>query len=266
MGASGVAVLRGAPILCRHAGAAALVSDRGTALAVVTGRCSRSSVSCTRSPGYFPPLVPTIMAAANRPARVDPQSVLAQNVFLVKEHLGLFKAANNFDLYDPGTAQVVLHCREENLGLFTKLLRFTDWKRMTPFDVLVRTPSGGLVLRISRGVSFIRSRVEVHDHAGRLLGTFKQRVFSIGGAFDLHDPSGRTVCTLQGKWTGWEFRFIAAGRELAKVSKKWAGLGKELFTSADNYVLSIDPSVPVTGPARPLILAAVLCIDMVLKE
>ena len=54
--------------------------------------------------------------------------------------------------------------------------------------------------------------------------------------------------------------------ELAHVSKKWAGLGKELFTSADNYVLSIADSVPADHVARQLIIAAVMCIDMVLKE
>ena len=55
-------------------------------------------------------------------------------------------------------------------------------------------------------------------------------------------------------------------QELAKVSKQWAGIGKEFFTSADNYVLSIDGSIPKDNPVRKLILAAVMCIDMVLKE
>jgi uncharacterized protein YxjI len=55
-------------------------------------------------------------------------------------------------------------------------------------------------------------------------------------------------------------------KELANVSKKWMGLGKELFTSADNYMLTIDGSVAPNDPARILIMAAVLCIDMVLKE
>ena len=43
-------------------------------------------------------------------------------------------------------------------------------------------------------------------------------------------------------------------------------MGKELFTSADNYVLEISESIPADNVARPLIIAAVMCIDMVLKE
>ena len=41
---------------------------------------------------------------------------------------------------------------------------------------------------------------------------------------------------------------------------------KELFTSADNYMLEISDSVPPGHPLRALILGAVMCIDMVLKE
>ena len=54
--------------------------------------------------------------------------------------------------------------------------------------------------------------------------------------------------------------------EYAHVSKKWSGFGKELFTSADNYMLSINEKVEKDDPIRLLILAAVMCIDMVLKE
>jgi hypothetical protein len=27
--------------------------------------------------------------------------ILTRNVYLVKEHIGMFKAANNYDIYDP---------------------------------------------------------------------------------------------------------------------------------------------------------------------
>jgi uncharacterized protein YxjI len=191
---------------------------------------------------------------------------LALNTLLVKEHVGMFKAANNFDIFDPQTGRIAMTCREEKLGFFTKLFRFTEYKRYTPFEIEVKTDAGETILRASRGATIWRSTVKVEDGRGQLLGTFRQKMLSIGGAFDILDPSDRVVCTLRGKWTGWNFKFESAGAELAHVTKKWAGIGKELFTSADNYVLSISPTVPVGGPARPLILAAVLCIDMVLKE
>jgi uncharacterized protein YxjI len=197
---------------------------------------------------------------------VTMHEALRENTYLVKEHVGLFKAANNFDIFNPASARKVLECREPTLGFFTKLLRFTDYKRMTPFDVRITTPEGRKVLSVKRGISLFLSKVDVLDENDRLVGVFKQKLFSIGGKFDVFDANENLLCTLVGKWTSWEFRFMAGERELAKVSKKWSGLGKELFTSADNYVLSIDGGVKPDDTVRIPIMAAVMCIDMVLKE
>jgi uncharacterized protein YxjI len=194
--------------------------------------------------------------------------VLNRNLYLIKEHLGLFKAASNYDIYDPQTGEQILQCREEKLGFFTKMLRFTDYKRYTPFDIEVRLPTGEPILHVRRGISFFLSKVVVHDgdEDGTVLGGFKEKLISIGGAFNVLDAHDKPICHLKGKWTSWDFRFLAGDKELARVSKKWQGIGKELFTTADNYMLEINPSVPPDSSIRQLILAAVLCIDMVLKE
>ena len=192
--------------------------------------------------------------------------VLSRNLFLIKEHRGILKAATNFDIFDPHTGDLLLECREERLGTLTSFLRFTDYKRNTPFDIEVRLPGGEQVIRLTRGVSIFLSQVEVRDDLDRVIGGFKQKFFTVGGAFDVLDAQGQVLCSLEGKWTGWDFRFLVGERELAHVTKKWAGIGKELFTSADNYVLAIAPEVGENDPVREMILAAVLCIDMVLKE
>ncbi|MFT5088415.1 MAG: hypothetical protein ACI8PG_002776 [Planctomycetota bacterium] len=191
---------------------------------------------------------------------------LKRNVFLVKEHVGMFKSANNYDIHDPQTGNIIMECREERLGMITKLLRFTDYKRMTPFDIQIRTPDGNQIVRITRGISLFLSNVTVLDEQDQIIGGFKQKLFSIGGSFSVLDANDNPICLLKGKWSGWDFRFMAGETELAHVTKKWAGIGKELFTSADNYVLEISESVPTDNAGRQLILAAVMCIDMVLKE
>ncbi|MBP1225053.1 phospholipid scramblase-related protein [Flavobacterium sp. 1355] len=192
--------------------------------------------------------------------------ILSQNLFLVKEHVGMFKAANNFDIYNPESNEIIMNCREKNLGFFTKILRFTDYKRATPFNIEITTASGEKLITVRRGIAIFRSTVEVLDEKDRLVGTFKQKFFSIGGKFDILDKNEKPVATLQGKWTGWDFKFSHENKELAQVTKKWAGMGKELFTSADNYVLNIEETVAADSPLRQLILGAVMCIDMVLKE
>lgn len=193
--------------------------------------------------------------------------ILNKNLFFVKEHVGMFKASNSFDIFDPETKQVMLQCREENLGFFTKMLRFTDYKRMTPFDIQIKTPTGEKILTVKRGVSLFLSTVQVLDENDVLIGKFKQKFFSIGGKFEVLDANERSLCMLKGKWTSWDFCFVSSdNKEFATVTKKWSGLGKELFTSADNYILQINPEVPENHPLRKLIMAAVMCIDLVLKE
>ncbi|MFV0443760.1 MAG: phospholipid scramblase-related protein [Planctomycetaceae bacterium] len=191
---------------------------------------------------------------------------LARNLFLVKEHAGLFKASNNYDVFDPHTGEEILHCREPYLGSITKLLRFTDYKRNTPFNIVVTTPSGDPVVRVSRGISLFLSKVDVFDESNDRIGGFRQKVFSIGGAFNVLDEDDVVLCQLKGKWTSWEFRFQKDGVEFAKVSKKWTGFSREMFTSADTYMLEIQDRVPAESELRVLILGAVFCIDMVLKE
>lgn len=193
-------------------------------------------------------------------------AILKRNSFFVKEHIGIFKAANNFDIYNPESQELIMACREDNLGFFTKMFRFSDYKRMTPFHIEIKTAFGEKVLTVKRGVSIFMSTVEVLDENDMLVGKFKQRFFSIGGKFDVLDANENFLCTLKGKWTSWDFKFVRNDIEFAHVSKKWAGIGQELFTSADNYMLTINETVPPNDPMRIMILAAVMSIDMVLKE
>ncbi len=55
-------------------------------------------------------------------------AVLRNNLFFVKEQVGMFKAANNYDIYDPNTNQKIIECREPNLGILPRFfaLRITN--------------------------------------------------------------------------------------------------------------------------------------------
>ena len=192
-------------------------------------------------------------------------AILKHNLYFVKEHVGMFKASTNYDIYDENR-QLLLECREPNLGLLTKLLRFTDYKRMTPFEVIVTAPTGETVLTVKRGWTIFRSEVSVYDENDVLQGKFRQRMLSLGGKFDILDENNNLQCSVKGSWASWDFSFDKEGSQLARVTKKWAGMGKEFFTTADNYVIAIEPSLSDKNETRLLILAAALCIDKVLKE
>jgi len=187
--------------------------------------------------------------------------------FLVKERLGILKLVDAFDIYDPSTgAQVGV--AKENIGVGLKLLRFVVNKRLLPTLVEVREQEGGrVVLSMRRGFTLVRSYVTVTDGLGKEIGRFKSKLFSIGGGFHVLDGTEQPVAEIKGDWKGWNFRFLTPdGTEIGRVTKKWAGLGKELFTSADNYVISLSESHVIRADAMPLLLAAGLAIDTIYKE
>ena len=195
-------------------------------------------------------------------------ALLDRKTLFVREHLGLFKASNAYDLVDPQAQQVVGRAQQELRGFFSKLLRFTDLKPRLPFTIHFHDGSAGdaVVLSVQRPFTWFRSVVSVMDGRGELIGTFRQKLLAIGPSMAILDPSGQPIGTLTGNWTGWNLEVKdAAGKLLCSVSKKWAGLGREMFTTADRYVIDLaddvrDPNV------RRLLFAAPITADMVYKE
>jgi len=191
---------------------------------------------------------------------------LNKNNLFIKEHVGIFKAANNYDIFDLDTKEPLMECREPNLGFFTKIFRFTKYKPMTPFDIYI-TAGGQTLINIKRGVTFFRSVVAVYDETGVQVGSLRKIFKLFKPSFEMLSMNGEKLGELTGNFVGWEFSLKTNdGQELAQVSKKWAGIGKELFTTADNYACIINDSVKANDPLRVMIIASVMCIDMVLKE
>lgn len=193
--------------------------------------------------------------------------MLEAKSYLIKEHVGFFKLLDVYDIFDPETGQQIGTAREEP-GSLIKNLRLILSKKLMPTWVNVRKhPGEEIVFTIHKPFAFFRAHVNVHDSTGKRLGYFKSKVLSIGGGFWVYDDQDKLFAEIKGKWHGWEFKFVTPdGVELGSVTKKWAGLGKELFTSADNYVVTVSKSLASQPVAKMLLLGAALAIDVVFKE
>lgn len=195
--------------------------------------------------------------------------LLDHSTLFVREHVGMFKAANAYDLLDPANGAVVGLVQERVGGFFRKLMKFTSWKSKMAFHIEFHDLTDGgdkVVLTVSRPFTWFRSVVTVADATGRVLGAFRQKLIAWGPKMWVLAPDGTELASLKGDWKGWNYTFSdAADRPLGTVTKKWAGLGKELFTTADNYI--IDVSRDCQDPAlRALLFAAPITADMVYKE
>lgn len=189
-----------------------------------------------------------------------------RNTFLIEEQAAPLRAAYGFDVRAPETQTTLMHCREERLGRLTRLFRFSSYSRTTPFNMCVRDTEGRQIVRLTRGVPVVVSRVRVLDAGDALIGTLRQHAFSVSGIFDVLDATDNPLCRLRGRATRTEFTLCTPDDvELARITKRWAGLGKELLTSADHYELVIDPVVPPDLTLRQLILAAAISIGLLVK-
>jgi uncharacterized protein YxjI len=190
--------------------------------------------------------------------------LLDRTNFFIKEHVGVLKLSDTYDIIDPDTQQQ-LGVAQEKLSFLIHALRLVIDKRMLPTKVEISEQvNGPAVLTIKRGLTFLRSRIEILDRSGQAIGYFKSKLFSLGGGFFVYDMRDQLIAEVKGDWKGWNFKFIdSKGAEQGTVSKKWAGIGKELFTSADNYMISIADDFKANSG---LLLAAGLAIDIVFKE
>jgi len=208
-------------------------------------------------------------APVSASASTGPLPLLERTMFFVRERVGLLKLVDTFDILDPATGQTIGIAKEQPPG-WAKWIRLIDVvkKQQLPTAVNIYEREGEPpVLTIRRGFTFLRSKIQV-TAGGQSLGYFKSKLFSLGGGFHVYDNRDQPVAEVKGDWKGWNFRFLSkTGREIGTVTKKWAGLGRELFTSADNYVIAITDLNSANSPAAAaLLLAAGLAIDVVFKE
>jgi uncharacterized protein YxjI len=194
------------------------------------------------------------------------QSLLHRTTFFIKERVAALKLTDTYDILDPASGQPIGIAKEEPPA-WAKWLRLAVRKHMLPTAINIYEAEGQPpVLSVHRGFTLIRSKINVIS-GGRPLGYFKSKLISIGGGFDVYDHTNQPVAEVKGNWKGWDFRFVnKSGREIGTVTKKWAGLGKELFTSADNYIISLTDLSGASPDASALLLAAGLAIDVVYKE
>ena len=189
--------------------------------------------------------------------------LLDRRALFVREHVGLLKLTGTYDLLDPNTQQPV-GIAQEKISAWLKFLRLLVNKSMLPTRVEVAVAEGQpALLVLTRGFTFLRSKVEVFDGAGTKIGYLRSKLFTLGGGFHVFSADDQLFAEVKGDWKGWNFRLLdATGREMGIVTKKWAGLGKELFTNADQYIIQVTES----GSSNALILAAALAIDIIFKE
>ena len=198
---------------------------------------------------------------------IDELRMLERNTYFIREHVGFMKVLNTYDILDPETQEQIGIAKEEPPSIVSVLKIFMNDKLLPTTINVYEDENSPPVFSIEKHLSFFTSRVDVIDATGELLGFLKSKMFSFGGGFWVHDAQGNQFAEVKGDWRGWNFKFLNNNKEeMGIITKKWAGIGKELFTSADNYIVSLNDSMVADETGNILLLAAALAVDTIYKE
>jgi uncharacterized protein YxjI len=178
----------------------------------------------------------------------------------------LIELTNEFKIRDENGADVGF-IRQEGQSTLKKVARFvSSLDQFMTHTLAVYDGGGAKVLEMTRPRKVFKSRLTVKDGVGRDVGEIVQKNVFGKIRFDFVGPQGQTVGQIRAEnWRAWDFAIVdETEREVARITKKWAGLAKAMFTAADNYVVDIDPSA--TGDFRLFVLASAAGVDTALKQ
>lgn len=191
-------------------------------------------------------------------------SFFHHNDFFIDEKVQFLKFENEYKVYNNEGAQIG-HIGQK-LSAGQKALRLLLNKSMLPFHMRIVDMEGNTLVNIKRGWTFLMSKIEISDSNDTTLGFIKQKFKLLKPEFSLLDVNDQLIGKITGDWRAWNFDITNNNNEsVGTISKKWAGVAKELFTSADKYNVSIHPDYQENNH-KIVLLSAAITIDMVLKE
>jgi uncharacterized protein YxjI len=192
--------------------------------------------------------------------------LLSRNVLVINQKAKLIELTDEYRIRDEEGNDIGF-IREEGQSVVKKAVRFvSDLDQFFTHRLGVYDHDGSKVVELLRPRKFMKSRVEVTDGEGRPVGTIVQKNVLGKKRFALEGATGELLGAINAEnWRAWDFAIEdATGAAVGRITKKWAGLLKEGFTTADNYVLEIGAEV--SGDLRLMMLGSAAGVDLALKQ
>jgi uncharacterized protein YxjI len=184
---------------------------------------------------------------------------------VVSQKAKLIELTNEYDVHDANGALIARVVEVGQSGL-KKAVRFLgNYDQFFTHRLEVRDPSGAVLLQMTRPAKLMKSRMQIAQADGTPIGEIvqdnvfgkKRFGFSVGG---------QIIGGIKAEnWRSWDFAIEDGnGTEVGRINKKWAGIGRELFTTADHYQVLIHHELPY--PLRLMVIASAVTVDTALKQ
>ena len=192
--------------------------------------------------------------------------LLTAERLVVNQKAKLIELTNQYAIRDAqGRDLGAIH--QEGQSKAKKVLRFVaNVDQFFTHTLAIYDAGGSKVLEVVRPRKIVKSRFEVKDGSGRTVGRIVQNNVFGKITFDLLGEHDRKLGAIKAEnWRAWDFSIVDdMGTEIGRIDKKFVGIARALFTTGDNYVVDVQPSV--TGDRRLMVLAAALAVDTALKQ
>jgi uncharacterized protein YxjI len=192
--------------------------------------------------------------------------LLTRDVLVINQKAKLIELTNEYRILDEAGAQVGV-IREEGQSKAKKVLRFvSNLDQFMTHTLAVYDAAGTKVVEMVRPRKIMKTTVHITDGAGREVGRIVQQNVMGKKRFALEGPSGQVMGSINAEnWRAWDFVIQDdRGSEVGRITKKWAGLLKEGFTTADNYVLQVSGAP--SPELRRMMVASAAGVDLALKQ
>jgi uncharacterized protein YxjI len=192
--------------------------------------------------------------------------LLERDILVISQKAKLIEMTNEYRILDPEGDEVGA-IREEAQSKSRKLLRFvSDVDQFLTHRLSVYEADGTKLLEIIRPAKIMKSTLQIRDGDGEARGAIVQENVFGKKRFGLRGPAGELLGSIDAEnWRSWDFAIHDAdGSEIARVTKKWAGLLHEGLTTADHYVLEITG--PTSADLPFLLVASAAALDIALKQ
>ncbi len=197
--------------------------------------------------------------------RVGSGTLFTEPVLVVNQKAKLVELTNEYAVYDRHGRPLGSVVEIGQSGARKVVRALTSWDQFLTHRLEVRDVQGRPQLLLTRPAKLLRSRVVVERPGVGEVGRLVQENAIGKIRFGLYAGERQVGSLGAENWRAWDFSITdETGAEVARVKKTFEGVAKTLFTTADDYVVSIPR--PLEDPLLTLVVASALTIDTALKQ
>lgn len=173
-----------------------------------------------------------------------------------------FESKNRFELSDDEGRRLGL-AAEESAG-FGAMFARNFLGKCRKATIHIYDEAGNRVGRGEKPFSWFFHRMEVYDGTKKI-GAIQRKWSWVSRKFAIENEAGREVMQIYSPiFRIWTFKLMLEEQEVGRISKKWGGMLKEMFTDADVFGMEVDDNVP--NELRAILLVATFLIDFTCFE